>query len=91
MFIASYIEATRQGVDAFAGEVRLVARPWGFQLEEIKAPVTLWYGDKDNSTPIGMAHAMQKAIPDSRLRILTGEGHLFFLSRWREILDDLLS
>lgn len=91
MFVASYIEATRQGIEAFAGEVRLVARPWGFQLDEINSPVTLWYGDQDNITPIGMAHAMQKAIPDCHLRILSGEGHLFFLSRWREILEDLLS
>ena len=91
MFLASYREATRQGMDAFAYELRLVAQPWGFRLQDIRAPVTLWQGDADNSTPIGMARAMAEAIPQASLRILPGEGHLVFLTHWAEIVEDLLA
>lgn len=90
MFLASYREATRQGIDAFAHELRLVAQPWGFRLQGIRAPVTLWHGDADNSTPIGMARAMAEAIPHASLRILPGEGHLIFLTHWPEIIEDIL-
>lgn len=90
MFLASYAEATRQGIDAFAHEVELAARPWGFPLQEIQVPVTLWHGELDNSTPLGMAQAMAAAIPDATLRIIPGEGHLIFLTRWHEIVSDLL-
>ena len=90
MFLASYREATRQGIDAFAHELKLVSRPWGFQLQDIRVPVTIWQGDADNSTPIGMARAMAEAIPHASLRILPGEGHLIFLTHWPEIIEDLL-
>jgi pimeloyl-ACP methyl ester carboxylesterase len=91
MFVASYLEATRLGVEAFAGEVRLLVQPWGFRLEEIGAPVMLWHGAEDNSTPVGMARAMARALPRSTLNVLPGEGHLFFLPRWRQIATALVT
>ncbi len=90
MFLASYAEATRQGIDAFAHEVELAAKPWGFPLQGIRVPVTLWHGELDNSTPVGMAQAMAAAIPNATLRIIPGEGHLVFLTGWHEIVHDLL-
>lgn len=91
MFLASYQEATRQGLDAFAWEVQLVSRSWGFALPEISVPLTLWHGDLDNSTPLGMSRALAQQIPGSQLRVISGAGHLLFLSHWAEILDDLLA
>jgi pimeloyl-ACP methyl ester carboxylesterase len=90
MFVETYQEATRQGIGAFVWEVCLAARPWGFRLADIRVPVAIWHGSLDNSTPLGMAQAMARSIPDSSLHILPGEGHLFFLSRWNEIGEDLL-
>jgi pimeloyl-ACP methyl ester carboxylesterase len=91
MFLATYEEATRQGLDAFSHEVVLVAKPWGFRLEEIRVPVTIWHGTADSSTPIGMAQALARAIPTATLRILPDQGHLIFLSHWKEIAEDLLA
>ena len=91
MFLASYSESTRQGLAAFTWEVQLVAQPWGFRLEDIQVPITLWHGEDDNSTPVGMARAMAQAIPNSSLRILPAVGHLLFLSHWRDIVADLLT
>jgi pimeloyl-ACP methyl ester carboxylesterase len=91
MFLASYAEATRQGLEAFAWELRLVARPWGFRLEDVRVPTAIWHGADDHLTPVGMARALARAIPGATLEVLPGEGHLFFLSRWREIVAGLLA
>ena len=41
---------------------------------------------------VAMARAMAAAIPGAKLRLLAGEGHLFFLSsRWRDVLEDLIA
>jgi pimeloyl-ACP methyl ester carboxylesterase len=91
MFLASYREATRQGLAAFAHEVELAAKPWGFSLPAISVPITIWHGSADNSTPLGMAKALARAIPTATLRIVPDEGHLIFLSHWQEIVEDLLA
>ena len=91
MFLSSFTEALRQGVDAFAWEVQLAARPWGFALSGIRVPVVVWHGEADNSIPPVMGRRLAAAIPGAHLALLPGESHLFFLSRWREILADLLA
>lgn len=91
MFLASYAESLVQGVDAFAWEVQLAARSWGFSLSDIRVPIAVWHGGKDNSIPPEMGKCIAAAIPGAQMHLLPDESHLFFLSRWREILGDLLS
>jgi pimeloyl-ACP methyl ester carboxylesterase len=92
MYVANFTEAGRQGLDAFAEEVILAAKPWGFRLEDIRVPVRIWHGDLDNSTPPNMARGMAKKIPSSTLTILPGQGHMFVYGPlWRQILADLLA
>lgn len=91
MFLASYAESLRPGIDAFAWEIQLAARPWGFSLSDIRVPVSVWHGGLDNSVPPVMGKRIAAAIPGAELHLLPDESHLFFLSRWREILGDLLA
>jgi pimeloyl-ACP methyl ester carboxylesterase len=91
MFLASFAESLCHGIDAFAWEVELAARPWGFSLSDVRVPVAVWHGGKDNSIPPAMGKQIAAAIPGAQLHLLPEESHLFFLSRWREILGDLLS
>jgi pimeloyl-ACP methyl ester carboxylesterase len=91
MYAANFSEAYRQGPEAFADEVILGSRDWGFDLAEIRGPVHFWHGELDNSTPIGMSRGMAGRVPKSRLTILPGQGHLYvYGALWREILLDLL-
>lgn len=91
MYLANFAEAYRQGPDAFADEVILCAKPWGFDLAEIRVPVQFWHGELDNSTPLGMSKGVAERIPGSRLTIPCGQGHLFIYGPlWREILADLV-
>ena len=59
----------------------------------IKAPVMLFWGDKDTATPISDAHKMAKLIPNAGLVVAEGAGHFAFLERpelWREALKSFL-
>jgi pimeloyl-ACP methyl ester carboxylesterase len=91
MFLATYREATRQGLDALAHELELIAKPWGFSLQEILVPTTIWHGTADNSTPICMAQTLARTIPSATLRLLRNEGHLIFLSHWQAIAENLIA
>jgi pimeloyl-ACP methyl ester carboxylesterase len=88
--IQSDTEAYRHGLLAFAWDIRLITRPWGFELGKIKVPVRLWHGTVDNSTSIAMARYMAQKIPNGKLTVCDGEGHMLLIPRWEEILKTLI-
>ena len=87
--IRSDMEAFRHGLLAYAWDARLLTRPWGFKLEEIKVPVHLWHGTLDNSTTVAMARYMEEKIPNCKLTICEGEAHMLLIPRWEEILTTI--
>jgi len=82
-------EAFRQGPAAFATDLALAARPWGFRLQDIRTPVDLWHGELDVSTPPAMGRHLASVIPGCRSTFVPGEGHFVAYTRWREILAAL--
>lgn len=90
MLIPNWLEGVRQGVRGFAWEGVIFSHPWGFPLEEISVPVSIWHGDMDASMPLSMAESLAQSIPDCKLRVIPGEGHFLLFKYWREILTDLL-
>jgi len=90
MLIPNWVEGVRQGVRGFTQEGIIFAHPWGFPLEEISIPVSIWHGDRDTSIPLSMAEHIAKAIPNSSLHVIPGEGHFLLLKYWKEILNTIL-
>ena len=91
LYLRNFAESQRQGIQAFAEEVCLASKPWGFALGEIACPVDIWHGTLDSSTPPAMARAMAQQFPNCQTHFLEGEGHLFIYGeRWRDILLRLL-
>ena len=88
--LQSELEAFRPGMKGFAWDSRLITRPWGFQLEEIKAPVFLWHGTADDLTSVPIAKYMAGKIPNGKLTICEGEAHLLLFPHWEEILTTLI-
>lgn len=88
--VRSEVEAYRPGMIGFAWDVRLITRPWGFQLSDIYIPVFIWHGSEDNSTSIPMARHMADEIQNAKLNILDGEAHLLIFQHWEEILSTLV-
>lgn len=89
--LKSEMEAFRPGIIGMSWEVRLITRPWGFRLEEIRIPVYLWHGTADNVTSFTMAQYMAGKIPLSKLTACANEGHMLLFPHWEEILTQLVS
>lgn len=82
-------ELFRQGGRGMYDEALVLARPWGFQLSEISAPVDIWHGMQDKTVPIAMARHLAASIPGAKLRMFPDEGHHLLYRQWPRILGQL--
>jgi pimeloyl-ACP methyl ester carboxylesterase len=87
--IANSAELYRQGGRGLYDEALVLARPWGFELADIRAPVSIWHGARDDTVPLSMADYMARAIPRARARFYHDEGHHLLYRHWPEILAAL--
>ncbi len=81
VFAASTAEALRQGGRGAAWELTLLARPWGFDVRAVAAPVCLWHGLADRIVPPAMTRRLAAALPHGKARYLPHEGHLSLIVR----------
>lgn len=88
-FLTSYIEAFRRGSWGVAQDLRVLTRPWGFDLGSIKAPTWVRHGDADTTVPVKHARLYAEAIPGAQLEIYAGQGHFSILSQPQEVLAPL--
>ncbi len=88
-FLTSYIEAFRRGSFGVAQDLRVLTRPWGFDLRSIKTPTWVRHGDADTTVPVEHARRYADAIPAAQLEIYPGHGHFSILSRPQELLAPL--
>jgi pimeloyl-ACP methyl ester carboxylesterase len=79
-------EAFRRGVWGYVQDIRVLARPWRFALQDIRVPVQLWHGDEDMVIPLHHGRYLASAIPGATLRICPGEGHMLMWNHLPEIL-----
>ena len=56
-------------------DICLEARPWGFDLHEIKCPVHVWHGDADDTVTLANGTYQANVIPKATLHKIGGEGH----------------
>lgn len=73
--VASVHEAFRRGSTAAVHDIRLYARPWGFDPEAITAPVYLWHGEADPTVPVSMGRYLAARLQRCRARFFPNEGH----------------
>jgi len=89
LMIANSSELYRKGGRGLYDEALALARRWGFRPAEIRAPVQLWHGARDETVPVSMARYLARTIPDCRAIIYPDEGHHVLYRRWPEILTAL--
>ncbi len=88
-FLSCYLEAFRRGSWGVAQDLRLLTRPWGFDLGSITASTSIHHGDADTTVPVQHARLYAEAIPGAQLRIYPGEGHFSILSHPQDVLAAL--
>ena len=79
-------EAFRQGSEGIYEDAVAVARPWGFEPEDVHVPVRLWHGTEDTTWPLVVAEAMERRLPQVTATFVPGTGQLLYLDRWGDIL-----
>ena len=85
----NFREALRQGPEAIAWDNVAFVGPWGVRVEDVSAPVVLWYGDRDEIAPPAHGRWFAEHLPDAHLTVFPGEGHLVPLLHWAEMLHAL--
>ena len=88
-FLATIVEATRQGAIGLVDDLRVEMQPWGFDPRAIDRPGFVWQGDEDTFSTPAMAKQWGENVAGLQVRILPGEGHLFPFSWTNDILDAL--
>jgi pimeloyl-ACP methyl ester carboxylesterase/DNA-binding CsgD family transcriptional regulator len=86
-FISALGEALRQGPRSFSDEQLLFSQDWEFKPKDVKTPVTLWHGEKDNHVSVQLAERLGHELPDCQPFILPNYGHFMIYHRWRDILS----
>ncbi len=79
-------EAYRKGAQAAFWDVVLLAKPWGFRLQEIKKKIFLWHGEEDTTVPPQMGRYVARSLSDCQSTFYPGEGHTLIYNYWRDIL-----
>jgi len=72
---ASFRESMLRGPTGAIHDLMLYAKPWGFDLQDIRTRVYLWHGEKDVIVPSAMGRHLAAAIPDCRAVFFPEEGH----------------
>jgi pimeloyl-ACP methyl ester carboxylesterase len=89
--LATMLEAAlAQGATGMVSDIAgYCLRPWGFEPQAVKAKTLLLYGSRD---PVaGSAHARwwKERIPDSRVEMAPGAGHMLVFPMWERALSHL--
>lgn len=69
-------ECLRQGAKGAAWDLGLYVRDFGFRLDEVRVPVSLFHGEQDTNAPVAMVRRAVAQLPDARLVTYPGEAHL---------------
>jgi pimeloyl-ACP methyl ester carboxylesterase len=89
---ASLLGSVSTGISGWLDDDLAFVRPWGFSVEEIRVPVSVWQGREDRFVPLSHGEWLAAHVPGAGSNLLEGEGHIS-LSRHRygDVLDELLA
>jgi pimeloyl-ACP methyl ester carboxylesterase len=72
----SFHAAVSTGIDGWLDDDLAFARPWGFELDELKVPAAIWQGDQDRMVPWAHGVWLAAHVGSSQPHLVMGEGHV---------------
>ena len=84
-------EAMRQGGVGCGWDNVAWIGAWDIDPTTVECPVLLWYGTEDRMAEPIHGHWFQENLPDARLTMREGEGHLQPFAHLAEMLTDLMT
>lgn len=65
---------------------------WGFELDEIAVPLSIWHGTEDRLVPPTHGRWFAKQLPAATFHMLPSEGHIsMYKHKYGAVLDELLA
>jgi pimeloyl-ACP methyl ester carboxylesterase len=86
MLRAAFVQGARGLAADIAG---YCLQPWGFEPEAVRAETLLVYGSGDPVAGPRHGRWWQSRLPDARLEVMPGAGHLVVVPAWSRVLSHL--
>ena len=86
MLRAAFVQGARGLAADIAG---YCLQPWGFEPESVQAKTLLLYGSRDPLADPRHGRWWQERLPDARLEVAPGAGHLLVIPTWARVLSHL--
>jgi pimeloyl-ACP methyl ester carboxylesterase len=89
--LANWIRIGEQGsVWGWLDDDKAHLAAWGFELDRVAPPVTVWQGGKDRMVPAAHGRYLAGHLPNARLRLFPEDGHVSLWRHYDAVLADLV-
>lgn len=76
LLAASFRQALSTGVEGWLEDDLAFVKDWGFQLDRVRVPVSIWQGEQDRMVPFAHGEWLAAQIPTARAHLYPEHGHL---------------
>lgn len=84
--------AVSRGIWGWLDDDLAILHDWGFSLDRIERPVTIWQGGQDRMVPFDHGRWLADHVAGAEVQLLPEEGHLSLtVGSYGRVLDDLLA
>jgi len=74
--LGTIVDGLRPGVEGWVDDDFAFVAPWGFDLEDVRAPVLVWQGDQDRMVPSAHGDWLRTHLPTAEGEVVHGDGHI---------------
>jgi len=92
--LADYLAETSRfavsaGLDGWREDDLAFVADWGFPLDDLVVPVSIWQGDQDRMVPFAHGRWLSAHVAGAETHLMPGEGHLSIIDNFGTIAADL--
>ena len=81
--------AVSAGIDGWREDDLAFVADWGFRLDDLVVPVSIWQGDQDRMVPVAHGRWLSGHLAGAETHLLPGEGHLSITDNFATIVAGL--